>query len=101
LESFVSPYTPEWASEETGIDANEIVAFAHEVAADAPAVIFHPGWLTARYRDSFYACRTAYILNVLMGSIEAPGGLFFSKGTRRCRCKRRQHPARYHSQTRG
>jgi thiosulfate reductase/polysulfide reductase chain A len=80
LETFISPYTPEWAAEETGIEADEIVAFAHEVAADAPAVIFHPGWLTARYRDSFYASRTAYILNVLMGSIEAPGGLFFQKG---------------------
>ncbi|MBW2679017.1 MAG: molybdopterin-dependent oxidoreductase, partial [Deltaproteobacteria bacterium] len=34
----------------------------------------------ARYKDSFYASRTAYILNVLMGSLEAPGGLIFQKG---------------------
>jgi thiosulfate reductase/polysulfide reductase chain A len=80
LESFVRPYTPEWAAAETGIAANEIVEFAHEVAEARPAVIFHPGWLTARYKDSFYGSRTAYILNVLMGSIEAPGGLFFQKG---------------------
>ncbi|MFH1488728.1 MAG: molybdopterin-dependent oxidoreductase [Pseudomonadota bacterium] len=80
LESFVIPYTPEWAGKETGIPAEEIVAFAHEVAEDRPSVIFHPGWLTARYMDSFYSSRTAYILNVLMGSLEAPGGLFFQKG---------------------
>ena len=80
LESFVGEYTPDWASNETGIPAQEIVEFAHEVAEDRPSVIFHPGWMTARYLDSFYSTRTAYILNALMGSFEAPGGLFFQKG---------------------
>ncbi|MFH1243270.1 MAG: molybdopterin-dependent oxidoreductase [Pseudomonadota bacterium] len=80
LESFVIDYSPEWASQETGVPAQEIVEFAHEVGEDKPSVIFHPGWMTARYLDSFYSSRTAYILNVLMGSIEAPGGLFFQKG---------------------
>jgi len=80
LEEFVLSYPPEWAEKETGIPASEIVEFAHEIAEARPAVIFHPGWLTARYKDSFYSSRTAYILNVLMGSIEAPGGLFFRKG---------------------
>jgi len=80
LKSFVIPYTPEWAAEETGIPANEIVEFAHEIAEAAPAVIFHPGWMVARYSDSFYAIRTTYILNALMGAFEAPGGLFFQKG---------------------
>jgi len=80
LESFVIPYTPEWAEKETGIAAREIVAFAHEIAEDSPAVIFHPGWMMARYSDSFYAVRTNYILNALMGAFETPGGLFFQKG---------------------
>jgi len=80
LESFVTPYTPEWASRETGIPANEIIEFAHEIAQDRPAVIFHPGWMMARYSDSFYAVRTSYILNALMGAFENPGGLFFQKG---------------------
>ena len=80
LETFVAPYTPEWAAQETGIDAQEIVAFAHEIAKDRPAVIFHPGWMVARYSDSFYAIRTIYILNSLMGAFETPGSLFFQKG---------------------
>jgi len=80
LEDFIKPYTAEWAAGETGIPASEIADFTREVAEAAPAVIFHPGWLTARYKDSFYASRTAYILNVLFGSLEAPGGLFFQKG---------------------
>ncbi|MFH1481625.1 MAG: molybdopterin-dependent oxidoreductase [Pseudomonadota bacterium] len=80
LESFIAPYTPEWAAKETGIPAGEMVDFAHEVAEDRPAVIFHPGWMLSRYLDSFYAARSTYFLNVLMGNIEAPGGLFFRKG---------------------
>jgi len=80
LESFVIPYTPEWASAETGIPANEIIEFAHEIAQASPAVIFHPGWMMARYSDSFYSVRTNYILNALMGAFETPGGLFFQKG---------------------
>ena len=80
LESFVIPYTPEWASAETGIPANEIIEFAHEIAEDSPSVIFHPGWMVARYSDSFYSVRTSYMLNALMGAFETPGGLFFQKG---------------------
>jgi thiosulfate reductase/polysulfide reductase chain A len=80
LESFVASYTPEWAAQETGIPANEIIAFAHEIAEDRPAVIFHPGWMVARYTDSFYAIRSIYILNALMGAFESPGALFFQKG---------------------
>lgn len=80
LQAFVAPYTPEWAARETGIPANEIIDFVHEIAADRPAVIFHPGWMVARYMDSFYAIRSSYILNALMGSFETHGGLFFQKG---------------------
>ncbi len=80
LESFVSDYTPQWASKETGIPAKEIIEFAHELAEDRPSVILHPGWMVARYMDSFYSIRSIYILNALMGSFETPGGLFFQKG---------------------
>jgi thiosulfate reductase / polysulfide reductase chain A len=80
LEVFIAPYTPEWASRETGVPSREIIEFTHEVAQDKPAVIFHPGWMKARYLNSFYCSRTAYILNALMGSFETPGGLFFQKG---------------------
>jgi thiosulfate reductase/polysulfide reductase chain A len=80
LETFVAPYTPRWAETETGIPSEEIIEFSHEIAEDRPAVIFHPGWMMARYSDSFYSIRMSYILNTLMGAFEAPGGLFFQKG---------------------
>ncbi len=78
LIEFARPYTPAWAEQETGIPAAKIVAFAHELANAKPAVIWHPGWMTARYKDSFYVCRSAYIINALLGSIGAKGGLPFS-----------------------
>ncbi len=75
LESFIEPYSPEWAEGETGIAASELRRFVRELAAAKGAVIWHPGWMTARYQDSFYVCRTAYIINALLGSFGAKGGM--------------------------
>lgn len=82
LKSFIEPYTPEWAKKETGLPAGEIVSFATELAKAKPAAIWHPGWMTARYRDSFYVCRSVYIINALLGAIGAKGGLPFSNKPR-------------------
>ena len=80
LQDFVQPYTPQWAAEETGIPAGEIVAFAREISRDKPAVIFHFGYRGASYANEIYQRRAIMILNALMGSIEAKGGFFFKKG---------------------
>ena len=80
LEQFVAPYTPEWAEEETGIPADTLRSFVKELVDAAPSVIWHPGWMAARYKDSFYVCRTIYIINALLGAYGAKGGLpFISK----------------------
>jgi thiosulfate reductase / polysulfide reductase chain A len=75
LESFIEPYSPEWAEAETGIAPVELRQFVRELAAAKGAVIWHPGWMAARYQDSFYVCRTAYIINALLGSFGAKGGM--------------------------
>jgi thiosulfate reductase/polysulfide reductase chain A len=80
LETFVRPCTPEWAEQETGIPAREIAQLARELAAARPKVIFHAGWMMARYTDSFYASRSIHILNALMGNFEQEGGLAVAKG---------------------
>jgi thiosulfate reductase/polysulfide reductase chain A len=77
LEAFVKSYTPEWAEKETGIEAFQIRQFVKDIAAAAPAVIWHPGWMAARYTNSFYVCRTIYIINALLGTYGAKGGLPF------------------------
>lgn len=75
LRSFVAPYTVEWAAAETGVSAKDLRMFVRELAAAAPAVIWHPGWMNARYTNSFYMSRTIYIINALLGAIGAKGGL--------------------------
>lgn len=75
LKSFVAPYTPEFAEAETGIPAADIVSLSRAMAKAAPKVIWHPGGMTSRYRDSFFVSRSAYIINALLGSIGAGGGL--------------------------
>ena len=77
LERFVAPFTPEWAETETGIPAGELRRFVQELAEAKPSILWHPGWMAARYKDSFYICRTIYIINALMGAIGAKGGLPF------------------------
>lgn len=80
LQAFIEPYTPEWAEAETGIPAAEIVSLAREAAAAKPAVVFHYGYRGSHHPNEVYFRRSLIILNALMGSIEAKGGLFFKKG---------------------
>jgi len=80
LKEFIEPYTPQWAQEETGINKEEVISLARELSQQKPYVIFHPGYRTASYINEFYQRRAILMLNVLMGSIETKGGLFFKKG---------------------
>lgn len=82
LQSFVIPYTPEWAEKETGIPAKEIINLARDLSDAKPRVILHGGWMLARYLDSFYSSRSIYMLNTLLGSIETKGGLIIAKGAK-------------------
>ena len=79
LREAVKDTTPEWQESHTGVSAAQLRAFVKEIAAEAPHVIFHPGWMTARHKQSFYVSRTALILNALMGNIEIPGGCVLGK----------------------
>ncbi len=79
LVDFVQPYTPEWAAQETGISAEVIKELGRELHGDKPHVIVHAGWMTARHMNSFYAARAQCILQVLLGTIEAEGGLPVAK----------------------
>jgi thiosulfate reductase / polysulfide reductase chain A len=75
LRTFVQPYSPEWAAQETGVEAGALITFTRQLAEAKPSIIWHPGWMNARYRNSFYMSRTAYIINSLMGAIGSKGGL--------------------------
>ncbi len=79
LRAAVATTTPDWQVEHTGISAAAVRELVQDIAAAAPQVIFHPGWMTARHKQSFYVSRSALILNVLMGNLEVPGGLLLAK----------------------
>ena len=79
LREAVKDTTPEWQESHTGVPAEQIRTLVSEIAADAPHVIFHPGWMTARHKQSFSVSRTALILNALMGNLEIPGGFVIGK----------------------
>ena len=79
LREAVKDTTPEWQESHTGVSADQLRAFVDEIAGQVPHVIFHPGWMTARHKQSFYVSRTALILNALMGNIEIPGGCVLGK----------------------
>ena len=79
LRETVAGTTPEWQEPHTGVPADQLRAFVEEIAGQRPRVIFHPGWMTARHKQSFHVSRSALILNALMGNIEVPGGLLLAK----------------------
>jgi len=79
LQEAVKDTTPEWQEQHTGLSPDKLRAFVKEIATEAPQVVFHPGWMTARHKQSFYVTRTALILNALMGNIEVPGGMLLGK----------------------
>ena len=80
LSEFIQQYNTKWAAGECGIKESHIMEFVQELAEDRPKVIFHPGWMLSRYRDSFYASRALHILNILMGNLEMEGGQIIAKG---------------------
>lgn len=75
LERMAGAFSPEAAAAETGLAAADIEALARDLAKAAPRVVWHPGWRSARYTDSFFVCRSALIINVLLGAVGARGGL--------------------------
>ena len=79
LRDAVGDATPEWQEAHTGLPADRLRAFVEEIASEVPHVIFHPGWFTARHKQSFYVSRSAWILNALVGNIELPGGFVLGK----------------------
>lgn len=76
LDEFAKEYTPEWASEITGIPADVIVKVAREFATIKPAHIFSHKRDAAgpNYANSTKLAQAQLILNTLAGTIDRRGG---------------------------
>ena len=72
-------YTPEWAEEITGIQANKIRNIARDFMANAPQSIYYQGRRTAWSKQDFQLRRAQAIFTSLGGGIDVKGGIVFGK----------------------
>jgi thiosulfate reductase/polysulfide reductase chain A len=72
----IAERTPEWAAQETGVDAAVIRATAREMAATRPATLIHPGRRSTWNGDDAQRARAVALLNALMGNWGRPGGFY-------------------------
>lgn len=72
--------TPEWAAEETGIDAATIRATARELANARPAALVHPGRRVTWNGDDTQRSRAIALLSALLGNWGRKGGLYLPAG---------------------
>ncbi len=72
--------TPEWAAQETGIDAELIRVTAREFANARPASLIHPGRRVTWNGDDTQRSRAIALLSALLGNWGRKGGLYFSAG---------------------
>jgi len=68
--------TPEWAAQETGLDAALIRVTAREFANARPASLVHPGRRVVWNGDDTQRSRAVALLNALLGNWGRKGGLY-------------------------
>jgi anaerobic selenocysteine-containing dehydrogenase len=76
LKEIYARYTPEFAADECGVEAEKIVSLAREIARAGPAFASHV-WRSAASGNlgGWQVARALMFLNVLAGSIGAEGGV--------------------------
>jgi anaerobic selenocysteine-containing dehydrogenase len=70
-------YTPTQVEERTGIPAKRIERLAREMAGQVPAVAI-AGGLPLAHTNGLFTALAVNALNALLGSVSAPGGMFFT-----------------------
>ncbi len=75
----IQEYTPEWAEEITGVPARALENVARRLAYDAPHSFIDPGYKGTRYRNEGMLFRAIFLINALIGSIGARGGVAWNK----------------------
>ena len=73
----LAEYAPEEVEKKTGVAAAKVTRLAREVATHLPAVAIVGGPPLAQ-TNGFFTALAVNALNALLGSIEEPGGVFFT-----------------------
>lgn len=79
LAEWIKPYSPEWASQLSGIAAEDIRRIALEFAAAAPRAIAFTNRGTGAHYNGFNADRAVVLLNAIVGSIGMEGGYCYGE----------------------
>jgi thiosulfate reductase / polysulfide reductase chain A len=79
LAEWIKPYTPEWAAQLSGIDAERIRRIALEFAAAAPRAIAFTNRGTGAHYNGFNADRAVVMLNAIVGSVGMEGGYCYGE----------------------
>jgi len=79
LAAHVAPFTPEWASGITDLDAGVIRVVARELAAHAPRAVLPPGRHTVWYGNDTQRMRALYLVNALLGNYGVEGGFYLAQ----------------------
>lgn len=74
LSSHVLSFTPAWAAAETGLEENQIVAFARAYASTRPAMILLGGSSMHKSANGWHAARAISCLPALTGNFGIAGG---------------------------
>ncbi|PWU23149.1 MAG: hypothetical protein C5B48_09160, partial [Candidatus Rokuibacteriota bacterium] len=76
LAEHITPYSPTWAADVTGVDAERIRALARRYAATRPAMILLGGSSMHKGANGWQAGRAIACLPALTGNLGIPGGGF-------------------------
>lgn len=74
LSSHVQPFTPAWATAQTGLEEGRIAAFARAYASTRPAMILLGGSSMHKSANTWHAARAISCLPALTGNFGVPGG---------------------------
>ncbi|WP_041965251.1 molybdopterin-containing oxidoreductase family protein [Mesobacillus selenatarsenatis] len=75
---FLTDKTPEWAEKICGIPSDEIQILAREFASNQPAIA--DVWVgPGQQSNGFNASRAIFLLNVLVGNVDQPGGMMLTE----------------------
>lgn len=77
LESFLKPYTPEFAAKESGLSTSDITRLALEFAKAAPRCAAFTNRGSQAHQNGFNNDRAVILLNAVVGSIGKKGGYAF------------------------
>jgi anaerobic selenocysteine-containing dehydrogenase len=101
LSRHVLPFTPAWATEETGLEASQIASFARAYASTRPTMILLGGSSMHKGANGWHAARAISCLPALTGDFGVPGGGLgprhgaHSAGSRNLSAPERRPPGNY------